>query len=230
MDNLAKIDNMQKSGIMVRASLDPEAEMYMAAVTYIKGEDYEGSTDIIGESVKAKNIRGFSRRSTGASVASLSFFGIPTVREGSEPNYGYGRITREGNVITLYASKDGEGWYTIKQYTSDTLPETCYVGFATEAAQDTSEKVRSNVTAFSDIEFSKSDSTTLLGDANCDGVITASDAALVLQYVLSSDSSLMTEQGFKNARVIDSDTYVANNAAYILQKTLDNSFKFPVES
>jgi hypothetical protein len=229
IDNLAKVDTMQKSGIMVRASLDPESEMYMAAFTYLKGEDFEGDVDVMGESVKAKNIRGYARLADGDATSSYKFLSIPTVREGAEPNYGYARIIREGNTITLYASRDGEGWMILKEITSDTLPETCYVGFATEAAQDTSEKIRSNATAFSEISFENTDDATLLGDANCDGKVTADDAAYVLQYVLTGDSTLMTEQGFKNARVLDRDTYSAQTSAYILQKTLDSSFRFPVE-
>lgn len=229
MDNLAKIDYAQKSGIMLRGTLDPSSEFYMAALTYLKGEDYAGSTDVSGESVKAKNIRAMSRLSNDQTVGSSKFLGIPITRVDTEKNYGYGRITRIGDTITISASLDGTQWYTLAEYTSTTLPDTCYIGFATEAAQDTSEKVRYNVTAFSEITLNETPATLLLGDTNCDGIITANDAAMILQYSLDATSVDISEQGLKNAMVLTENIYTANTAANILQKALDASFLFPVE-
>lgn len=228
IDNLAKIDYLQKSGIMVRASLDPSSEFYMAALTYLKGEDYEGGTDVTGQSVKAKNIAAFVRTKDGANAAQLRFMGVPIVKQGQTPNSGYGRITRTGDKLTISSSLDKENWYTLWEFESTTLPETCYIGFATEAAQDSSELVRTNVTAFSDISITAAVVQPILGDANCDGVVTANDAALALQYVLSPETDI-TQQGIINIMVVDDTTLTANNAACILQKSLNTEYKFPVE-
>jgi len=228
MDNLSKIDYAQKSGIMVRSSLSPSSEFYMAALTYLKGEDYEGVTDIAGESVKAKNIIAMMRIHEGQNSGTGKFLGIPIARVDKEKNMGYGKITRIGDVITISASLDGTQWYTLAEYTT-TLPDTCYIGFATEAAQDTSEKVRYNVTAFSEITLNETPATLLLGDTNCDGLITANDAAMILQYSLDATSVDISEQGLKNAMVLTENIYTANTAANILQKALDASFLFPVE-
>lgn len=228
-DNLAKIDYLQKSGLMARASLDPESECYMTAVTYIKGEDYDGQTDITGQSVKAKNIASFYRTVAGKGISLSKFMGVPVVRQGETPNTGYARLTRVGKKVTMSASLDKETWYTLREFEDTTLPDVCYVGFATAAAQDTSDKVRSNVTAFSDISLDAAEVTKLYGDVNCDGIVTAGDAALALQYVLTKDNTLVTEQGLENAMVIDATTLTAQNAAQILQKSLDGSYKFPAE-
>ena len=228
LDNLAKIDYRQKSGLMVRESLEPDTKFYMAALTYLKGEDLQknGKTDVTGQ-INAKNIMAFARNSAGRPVSEGKFLGVPAVREGETPINGYARIERTGNIITLSASKDKENWYEIGKYTT-TLPETCYVGFATSAAQDTSAKIRYNATAFSEIELNANSSEVLLGDVNCDGIITAADSALLLQYVLDSQTPI-TPQGHINAKVEASDIYTANAAACILQKALNTAYKFPVE-
>ncbi len=228
IDNLAKIDYLQKSGIMARASLDPGAEFYMAALTYIKGEDYAGATDVTGETVKAKNIMAVTRTIQGNTVAQRKFMGIPTVRDGETPNSGYGRLTRVGNTITISASLDGQTWYELFTWETS-LPEVCYIGFATSAAQDTSEKVRYNVTAFSDITINATDVNTVLGDADCNGIVSAEDAALVHQYVLDRNGTNITAQGILNALVVDNSSITATNCSHILSKALDNNYKFPVE-
>lgn len=228
MDNLAKIDYAQKSGIMVRSSLDDRCEFYMAGLTYLKGEDYTGTTDVTGESVKAKNIMAFMRLNEGQNSGTGKFLGVPITRIDREKNIGYGKITRVGDIITISASLDGTQWYTLAEYTSK-LPDTCYVGFATEAAQDTSEKVRYNATAFSEITLSETGTTTLLGDVDCNGNITADDASLIMQYVLDATSVDISEQGLINAKVLKENIYSANTASSILQKTLNGAFLFPVE-
>ena len=236
IDNIAKIDYFQKTGLMVRASLDPSAEFYMAALTYLKGEDFEGLTDISGESIKAKNLTAMARTADGAAVEQIiakggrtNTLGVAITRADVQPNHGYGRIIREGNTVTVSASTDGNTWYTLRVFENVTLPDVCYIGFATSAAQDTSDKVRYNATAFSDITVNANAVEGLWGDANCDGMVTANDAALTLQFVLTNDKSLMPAQGINNIMVIDADTLTANNAALILQKALNNEYKFPVE-
>lgn len=230
IDNLSKIDYRQKSGLMVRESIDDtKCRFYMAGLTYLKGEDLQkdGQTDVIG-GVKAKNIMSFIRNAANRlPVTEGKFLGVTNVREGDTPVDGYARIERVGDTITISASNDNETWYELNSYKT-TLPETVYVGFATEAAQDTSAKVRYNATAFSNIELRESTSAALLGDVNCDGDVTAEDCALILQYVLNSTTHV-TPQGLKNADITGTGEYIADTAAQILQKVLSNSYLFPVE-
>lgn len=73
----------------------------------------------------------------------------------------------------------------------------------------------------------------IYGDVDNDGVITANDSAVLLQYVLnknSVDSTIIESEGFQErSDVTGSGELTAEQAAYILQKVLNNSFKFPVE-
>ena len=220
---------------MARASLDPLSEFYMASLTYIKGEDYEGTQDISGNFVKAKNIITLARTSqgNGASITS-NFLGIPQTRADLEPNHGWGRITRKDQTITVSASLNGTDWYDLDTYTT-TLPETIYVGFATDAAQDEMDFVRVNATEFSNISLTlpkpaldkdNLPEPTMLGDTNVDGAVTASDASVMLQYVLTGSG--ITEQGLSNGNVSKDKVFTSQNVAEILQKALDSTYEFSI--
>lgn len=69
----------------------------------------------------------------------------------------------------------------------------------------------------------------LYGDTDSDGVLTASDASKVMQYVLNRNSVDMSEEQFKCAMVSGNDVLSANDAAQIMQKVLNSSYLFPVE-
>lgn len=226
VDNLAKIDYMQQSGLMVRGSLDPESEFYMPSLTYIKGEDYEGLTDISGNGVKAKNIRTMVRKTDGGNVIyTNNMLGIATVRLGEEPNHGWARIERKDQEVTLSASLDGNTWYVMDTFTT-TLPETVYVGFATDAAQDTMSLVRYNATKFSNISLETEKVVSGSGDADSDGNITILDVERVLHYVLQPENSDMTTQEIENSKVSGNDKITSVDVAQILQKVLDSSYEF----
>lgn len=71
-------------------------------------------------------------------------------------------------------------------------------------------------------------SSVLLGDVNGDGKVNSDDASLALSYVLKPNEV----QGF-NADVADvngNDVIDSVDVALILQKALDSSFKFPIET
>lgn len=68
----------------------------------------------------------------------------------------------------------------------------------------------------------------LLGDVNLDGIITANDAALTLQYVLFKSSEL-SENQIAAMRVTKSDAITSNNAAEILAKAINSMYVFTVE-
>ncbi|MGN1318063.1 MAG: DUF1349 domain-containing protein [Lachnospirales bacterium] len=229
IDNLAKIDYYQQSGLMVRATLDTDSEFYMASLSYLKGEDKEGSTDIAGNAPKAKHITSVFRKATGGQISYSSytnkFLGVPNVRASEEPNHGWAKLEREGDYVRVSASLDGENWYSLDGYTT-TLPEECYVGFATDSAQEYCDQVRYNTTMFSNISLITAP---VLGDVNCDSNVTIDDAALLLQYVLNPEKANVTDQGIVNSMVIGNNTITSESVAQILQKALDNSYVFSVE-
>lgn len=67
----------------------------------------------------------------------------------------------------------------------------------------------------------------LWGDVNLDGELTAEDAAITLQYVLTRLN--LSPAQLKAMRVNGTDEVTAENAAQILSKTLNSMYKFPVE-
>ena len=71
---------------------------------------------------------------------------------------------------------------------------------------------------------------TSAGDADDDGVLSASDAAMVMQKVLNSSFVLPTEGALLEVCDVDGDgVLTASDAAMIIQKVLNNSFVFEVE-
>ncbi len=194
MNNLAKLDYMQNSGLMVRASLtDAKPEFYMASLTYVKGEDYEGINDVSGNSVKAKNICPLIRKEKDADANAVTtlkdesgnmvggMLGIPQVREGVTPNIGFAKLERKGQTITMSGSLDGNTWYTL--YSGETtLPEIAYLGFATDAAQDYMALDRLNATQFSEIELTADTSAKVAGDVNGNGTVNRADYTLAAKY------------------------------------------------
>jgi hypothetical protein len=72
------------------------------------------------------------------------------------------------------------------------------------------------------------------GDADSDNILTASDAAYVLQKVLNSQSEMPIEsqtQDWMTYVDVDKDNILtASDAAYILQKVLNGNSKMPVET
>jgi hypothetical protein len=70
----------------------------------------------------------------------------------------------------------------------------------------------------------------IVGDVNADGIIGASDAAYVLQKVLSNSFTLPCEKAVADymtvADVNNDGMLTSQDSAAILQKTLDNSYQF----
>lgn len=77
------------------------------------------------------------------------------------------------------------------------------------------------------IVFTGESSEVILGDVNLDGIVTASDAALTLQYVLTNLDLLPAQH--TAMKVTKAEIITADNAAHILYKALNRIYKFPVE-
>ncbi len=126
------------------------------------------------------------------------------VKEGNEVKY-VGYSIGDGEVSELTA--DSQGRYTI--------PGSAIVGDV------------NIVVEFEDISY-------LIGDASNDGLITANDAAIVLQKVLNNAFTTACEEAYPNhyMRILDvtaDSILTADDASAILQKALNNAFEFPVE-
>lgn len=237
INTLAKIDYSQKAGIMVRSSLDPKSEFYMDAVSYIKGEDYENAKNAEGASILAKIVSPFARSTDGGVVSPISpssSISIPQVRMSETPNQAWGRIVREGQTITIYASHNGSDWVKQRTYENTTLPQTVYLGFALDAAQDKTEIVKYNKVEISDISIEANSAPDVkYGDADTDNTVSASDSSEILQKALDTSYKMPIENVTDNyLAVVDVDCdgeISAADAAVVLQKAIDAAFKMPVE-
>ncbi len=229
IDNIAKLDYYQQSGLMIRSSLETNSEFYMTSLSYQKGEDKSG-TDLAGQDPKAKYIGAVFRLKDGDSIGYSSnmrkYLGIPSVRQGEEPNHGWAKIEKIGQKVTMSASLDGTNWYELMSFDSN-LPDTYYIGFATDAAQENFDFVRYNTTEFSNIVLEETQGN-VLGDVNCNGYVESNDAALLLQYILNPATEI-SEQGLINAKVTKKDAITSENVAEILQKALDSSYVMSIK-
>lgn len=153
VDNWAKLDYYQKAGIMFRKDLDnATSEFFMSAFSMLKGESYDGSKDVIGGSILARNIMTFARTADGNGVVEGKKLSVPKKRINEVDNYGWMKVEKLGNTVTTYASLDGQTWYTLNSYTC-TFGDEYYVGFALDGAQDTAEKINVNKALFTDINI-----------------------------------------------------------------------------
>ncbi|MCD8214866.1 MAG: hypothetical protein LUC97_04370 [Clostridiales bacterium] len=248
VENWEKIDYYQKAGLMVRGSLDTKSEFYMNAVTYVKGEDYEGYTGADGGSILAQNIGPFVRTADNGSVSTIStstignYLSVAKTRKSEEPNPCYMRIVRSGQTVTLYGANTtpsgDDDWVVLSSYTT-TLPDTCYVGLAIDAAQDTTEIVKynkaqlTNITIDGEAIYSSSDDPDIdkgngmVGDVDQNGVLTANDSAALLAYVLNNET-LNPDWNVTNyiADTNNDEEAAAADAADILVKVLNSAYEF----
>lgn len=67
------------------------------------------------------------------------------------------------------------------------------------------------------------------GDVDDDGVVTATDAAFVMQYVLDNQTSVITADMLQRAKVCGDDNVTSSDASEILQKALNSSFSYSVD-
>jgi hypothetical protein len=117
-----------------------------------------------------------------------------------------GSLVKEGDILTIIPDGD----YTV-YVNGEVLSGTTYI-----VPQNT------DIT----IMLKENKVTQLYGDVDCSGYLTAQDAAMILQHVLSD---FLDEDLMPLADVDNSGSITANDAAMVLQKVLDSSYTFPVE-
>lgn len=118
-------------------------------------------------------------------------------------------------------------WFTV----AEDLPDGTQIGFeVTEpikadsiAAGSYASQKRSVSTDFSPFIVGS----IFYGDANCDGTVTAADAAHVLRALVGL--TMLSEQGVKNAKVDGTDALNAQDAALILRYVVKLIDVFPVQ-
>lgn len=149
VESIPKFENEQVSGLMVRTGLEPNAAMAMIADGWVK----------YGE-----NTRIFSRAKSGSATSELYFKNVQGQDCTSELSYNSGfsvpryiRIQRNGNTLKFSVSNSGMIWndnarqpMTIEY---ENLPETLYVGLATDSASGVSTKEYFSSAKFSNLKI-----------------------------------------------------------------------------
>ena len=103
------------------------------------------------------------------------------------------------------------------EISEDSIPEkTTIYGYKGSTAQEYAEKYNRT---FIDIESDDIQLTpTLLGDANCDGVVSIADATAILQSIGNPDKYALSEQGAVNADIADTGNGITVDDAVKIQK------------
>ncbi len=153
MVEIAKFENGQISGLMLRESLDPDSRMAMLADGWLKyGENvrvlYRADTGKAAEDgLFFENERGETIDNDGDYDTSKDKYRVPK----------YMRIKRDGDTLTFYVSDDGKDWTNNprqpRSITLNGLAETLYVGIAVDSVEGTPTKDYMAEVKYGDIEF-----------------------------------------------------------------------------
>ncbi|MDD9265569.1 Ig-like domain-containing protein [Paenibacillus sp. GCM10023248] len=142
IDSLTKVDNNAISGLMIRESLAADAATAIISTSVVKADKQD----------TPYSVHFSTRASTGEPILALGEndrpedYGVPTLK-GTELPY-WLKIARIGDTITGYASEDGTNWTEVGHKTI-AMNETVYIGFAVDAAQNTSRIHNYNTATFS---------------------------------------------------------------------------------
>lgn len=146
IDSLTKVDNNAISGLMIRGSLAPDAAAAIISTSVVKADKQE----------TPYSVHFSTRASKGESILALGEndrpeeHGVPTLKGTTLPYWL--KIVRKGDTITGYASKDGTDWTEVGQKTIE-MSETVFIGFAVDAAQNTSRIHNYNTAIFTNLSL-----------------------------------------------------------------------------
>lgn len=144
IDSLTKVDNNAISGLMIRESLAADAATAIISTSVVKADKQD----------TPYSVHFSTRTSKGEPILALGEndrpedYGVPTLKATTIPYWL--KIARKGDTITGYASPDGINWTEVGQKTIK-MSETVYIGFAVDAAQNTSHIHNYNTATFSNL-------------------------------------------------------------------------------
>ncbi|MDO5396670.1 MAG: hypothetical protein Q4G33_01960 [bacterium] len=158
IEEIPKFENYQVSGLMLRAGLEPSAQMAMLADGWIK---YGENVRVISRAKSGgKTKETFFSSSSGKVISNLDLYNTQET-EYRLPKYL--RMTRTGDTITFYVSNGGSSWNDNTRQpmtiTLENLPEMVYVGLAADSACGISVKDYFARAKFSDFKLNGTDIT-----------------------------------------------------------------------
>ncbi|AFC30874.1 hypothetical protein PM3016_4092 [Paenibacillus mucilaginosus 3016] len=143
IDSLTMVDNNALSGLMIRQSLEPDSPTALISASVVKAD--EGSPYGVFFSSRLK------QGETIAAPGETDFpedAGLPALKGTTIPYWL--KIERKGEVLTGYASADGVQWTEVGS-ADIPMSEKLYIGFAVDAAKNSSDIVNYNTARFSGI-------------------------------------------------------------------------------
>ncbi len=148
VNEVPKFENQQINGLMFRETLSPTSRMALISDGWLK----------YGE-----NERIITRTTTGEKSGEYYFKnknGTSVENSSSGDNHAiapYMRIVRYNDTVSLYVSEDGENWKNNERQpetvTFENLPETVYVGYATDSADTISTIPYFSTSTFSELSI-----------------------------------------------------------------------------
>ncbi len=149
VDSIPKFENQQINGLMFRESLEPKARMAMITDSWLKLGENERI--LIRDTANQKSYAKYFKDKSGAVLENNESKSLYYKNDPSP----YMRIVRYGDEVYLYVSKDGQDWTngTRRPYhlTYNNLPETVYIGYATDSADTISTIPYFAISEFSDL-------------------------------------------------------------------------------
>lgn len=144
IDSLTKVDNNAISGLMIRESLAPDAAAAIISTSVVKADKQETpySVHFSTRAMKGEPILALGENDRPED------YGVPTLKGTTLPYWL--KIARKGDTITGYASQDGTNWTEVGHKTIE-MNETVFIGFAVDAAQNTSHIHNYNTATFSNL-------------------------------------------------------------------------------
>ncbi|MGM7722759.1 Ig-like domain-containing protein [Metabacillus sp. Hm71] len=146
IDSLTRVDNNAISGLMIRESLEKDAATVIISSSVVKA-DKQDTPYSVHFSTRTKE--GEAILAPGEHDRPEEI-GIPSLKGTTLPYWL--KITRKGDVLTGYASEDGENWIEVGSKEIK-MGEKVYIGFAVDAAKNTSAINHYNTAVFSAISL-----------------------------------------------------------------------------
>lgn len=153
IDSLTKVSNNAISGLMIREELSADSPTAIISTSVVKA-DKQDTLYAVHFSTRAKKGENI--------LAPMEYDrpqekGVPTL-PGRDIPY-WLKIERKGEILTGYASEDGINWTEVGNI-KISMKKKVYIGFAVDAAKDTSQLVNYNTAEFSNISLQHNNVTT----------------------------------------------------------------------
>ncbi len=224
VDSVPKFENLQVNGLMFRESLDSDSRMAVISDGWLK---YGENERIITRTEKGKkSSERFFKDKNGDFVENTS---------GGEnyPIAPYMRMVREDNKIYLYVSQDGVDWENdVRQPETivfDNLPETVYVGYATDSSDSVSVIPYFSASEFSGLSVIGDDETTTMTSTETTTETTTITSTETTTETTTITSTEVTTEATTMTTSTEATTETTMSTEVTVETTTDKTINRPAE-